>query len=118
MSDTEKVEWLATEMMGEEWKRENTYWNRLRVDCGYGHEHVNWSPLYDWNHWRQVEEKVMEQDDKAGTHLLPDMMMLCGGRQSTTPDLAEYIGFMAFNYIKSDLPTRARALYLAYQSLQ
>jgi hypothetical protein len=48
------------------------------------------APLKDWNHWRQVEEKVMESDWRG-------IFMEKFNRQ-----LPEYL--------QADLPTRCRAL--------
>lgn len=122
MSDTEKVEWLATEVMGWEWheigkingsqatgawcileKPEEAFENDSSDDYAY-----DWNPLTNWNHWRQVEEKVME----IGQHL--KAVYIAEMHQAHSCTIAE----MSEAMLKADLSTRARCLYLAYQSLR
>lgn len=58
----------------------------------------------DWNMWRRVEEKVMEEGrlwDKFAQEVWEQGNCKFGG-----------------DMMKADLPTRARALYLAFQSLR
>ena len=64
--DTKIIERIAT-FMGWDWSTDEStddeditlYFTRGRNDT----IHVkaeNWNPLQDWNHWRQVEERIME----------------------------------------------------------
>ena len=114
-TEAEKLEWLATEVMG--WKRgahpdgitaraEWWYIGSVAIRPAYKNRSRGvWNPLTDWGHWRQVEEKVMEdgrlhiaytfQFDQYGAPLNPIMA-----------------------YLKTDLPTRAQVLYNAYSSLK
>lgn len=57
----------------------------------YG-EGLGWNPLTDWNHWRMVEEKVME-DERLWQQFM----------DSFRP-------FALLEYMKADLPTRVDAL--------
>ena len=108
MSDTEKVEWLATEVMG--WKRmpyqevpqEWVCDGKTMAICR------DWNPLTDWNHWRQVEEKVMEDEDLFDEY----RGQLFDLARAESPHLLTG----AESMIRSDLPTRGRALYSAFQS--
>lgn len=93
MTDQQKVEWIAEEVM--EWERSPS-WEYGVVDPDYS---LPFEPLGNWNHWRQVEEKVMgdnELDDAYFAHVM---------------NTNEY-------FPKVGLATRARALYLAFQSLR
>ena len=98
MGATERVEWLARGVM--EWQKEvddedgYPWWvdkNGRMTDC------MTWNPLTDWNHWRQVEQEVMEDEDlwNAYWDFMDEVM-------NRSPDLVE----------------RARCLWLAYQSLR
>lgn len=98
MTDQQKIEWLAVKVMG---------WRRIQTDRGFDwcdERHIKadgkyWNPLTDWNHWRQVEEKVMEDDrlmKRYGTSLRREM---------------ENVG-MTY-YFMPNLRTRTKALFLA-----
>lgn len=100
-SDQQKVEWLATNVMS--WKvleQPEGWTDHALVEQADGHVTQHWNPLTDWNHWRQVEEKVFN-DEK----LVAALNTVIGNYASD-------------RWMRSDLPTRARALYLAYQSLR
>jgi len=60
LSDQEKVEWLAVEVMG--WEKANYESDGLcyyRVgNKEYGVAELTWNPLKDWNHTMQVVMKV------------------------------------------------------------
>ena len=118
LSAQDQIEYLATKVMG--WtvkEQEHIYHNRcypklpkqyvkLYLD-GSGHcvqQDDTWFPLTDWNHWRQVEEKVME------TKLLWSQF-LCAIRE-TDPKLN-----LCGEYMKTDLPTRVSCLISAHQEL-
>lgn len=66
-----------------------------------------WSPLTDWNHWRQVEEKVME-DEKL---IKAFMAQLVTG----TGKASRY--WHTHPYLKANLPTRVDALSAAHSLL-
>lgn len=92
MSEEEKVSWIATEVMG--W----TQWPWLH---DHDEEWKVWNPLTDWNHWRQVEEKVMV------------MKSPLWGKYLITLE-----GNNGFDFhMRADLPTRCQSLFLAYKSL-
>lgn len=56
----------------------------------------SWNPLKDWNHWRQVEEKVME--DESLFHLWITRI--------DQPPASS----VSWHYAKADLPTRCKSL--------
>lgn len=121
LSDEKIIECLATEVMG--WKKHSYTWKYIEdgkvqscKSCGSqehtGHnykwlldreeiERSGWNPLTDWNHWRQVEEKVIETE-WAWSQLVDYFRRWGGG----------WIGYM-----KADLPTRCRSLIAALDSL-
>lgn len=80
MTDKQKIEWLGEFADMQPWA----------VDDG-------WNPLTDWNHWRQVEEKVMEND-----RLLYKYIQFFWNKQEQWGQ----------KFVKADLPTRAKALFL------
>jgi len=55
-----------------------------------------WNPLKDWNHWRQVEEKIMEDGDLFGK------LVMSFGK--------DLFGQNIIKYLQADLPTRCKAL--------
>ena len=101
-SDSAIVERLAVEVMG--WVKGFEDDGRLYWSTGENAMQDTWNPLTDWNHWRQVEEKVMGMQFD---HLFFRLITM-RGRNSN--------GFV--NYIESDLPTRCRALLAALDSLK
>lgn len=114
MPDTEKVEWLATEVMG--WHKatiqkteRSFYWFEEKMMSPVAMPY--WNPLTDWNHWRQVEEKVMQNPDRFKA-FVKQLEIVC------EPSMQQSSWTIARLYVRADLPTRARALYLAYQSLR
>jgi hypothetical protein len=101
MTDTEIIERLAIEVVG-------------RTDFPQDKPGIydRWNPLTDWNHWRQVEEKVMENQT----------LWLEFRRQYNL--WSKQDDFRADNYdhhwkvyMKADLPTRCRALLSALDSI-
>lgn len=86
MSNAQKIERLAVEVMG---------WTGIVLET----MPKDWNPLADWNHWRQVEEKVMEDTELANIFLWPD------------PHSMQ-------QYIEADLPTRVDSLIAALDSLK
>lgn len=106
------IEWLATKVMG--WKKKplprslsrTNWWWQGEVPTeftafGYRNK-LDWNPLADWNHWRQVEEKVMENQA-----LFMDWM-LAMDKAKRNVSLS-----IVFSYLSNDPPVRAKALYLA-----
>ena len=72
LSQAEKIELIATEVMG--WEKKGKWWQSekslFEAPCsehstysheGYDHLHLEWNPYEDWSHWRQVEEKIIEK---------------------------------------------------------
>jgi len=61
LTDQQLISEVATHVMG--WKMEEGSWFDMKrpenhwwvSDCR------DWNPLTDWNHWREVEEKLMER---------------------------------------------------------
>jgi hypothetical protein len=101
------IERLATEVMGwlpvrdsEILVRENLFATNPQEPSHEWDYVVNWNPITDWNHWRQVELKVME--DIVLSALFEDLM----NERYTR-------GIMCI----ADLPTRAKALVDALDSL-
>jgi len=60
----------------------------------------DWNPLTNWNHWRQVEEKVMEDEELWGA-----LVKECSA--SATRYLEKW---SPYEYIMTDLHTRCKAL--------
>lgn len=111
MTDQQKVEWLATEVMG--WKLDE-----LRFAASYAFtdgtrkltsKTYYWNPLTDWNHWRQVEVVA------CNNHRLWHEFMHNLGINTTGTTVPSDCSKM---YVRTPLELRARALYLAYQSLR
>jgi len=91
MNEQQTKERLA-EFMG--WEKKNVMFKNGTTECFIGNNDVRpcslWNPLTDWNHWRQVEEKVMEDEELVYKFI----------RDFATTDI----------YMKADLPTRCKAL--------
>lgn len=106
-----KIAYLAEKIMG--W----SHWDHTSYDpCWYeaigggdGKYHLKsaWNPLTDWNHWRQVEEKVMGNEDLEFRYT-EELI-------SRTPARAATLSFTSA--WMADLPTRVDALISAHQSL-
>src|SRR5947208_1519299 len=100
-----QIEYLATKVMG---------WTRIQVQDPYwwdknGHgTHEAWNPLEEWNHFRQVEEKVMEDGE-----LVWAMLQQLDGMLSNK-DSQNRVGS---KYMRADLLTRVSALISAHQEL-
>lgn len=114
LTDEQIVERLA-EFMGWRLNEHGMYdtgrkGNKRWLDARY------WKPLRNWNHWRAVEEKIMKHDKLYGTYLLPGVMKACMGQRTRHLTTAEYIGFMAFDYVEADLRTRCLALLASLSS--
>ncbi len=129
MTEQQKIERLATEVMG--WGKKHVkdnpelsfqwwsdgeptfkYWKDVTVGEVDDMVHnsmvpeqaddihaLMWNPLTDWNHWRQVEEKVME-DERLKAWFFADF---CDEIET---------------YLQADLPTRVDALLAALDSLK
>lgn len=111
MTEEEKTDWIANNVMG--WTIDITgkkprYCRPLR---GGSVESWDFDPLHDWNHWRGVEEKVME-DEK----LMSAYLDFIDGTSVGYAQLSDGTLTMVNKVMKADLPTRAKALYLAMQS--
>ncbi len=119
MTAEEQIEYLATKVMG---------WDtRIEKDC-YGDEYmmVNWKdpyyaggvpkgwvtqsgfdPTSDWNHWRQVEIKALEDKALWNKYMLSFFPAFSSGAVS--------LGI--FVAVSSDLPQRVSALIQAHKEL-
>lgn len=108
MTKKEQIEYLATKVMG---------WRHEKVDAwidpsgkhgenfnGYRSVIMNYGfkPLTDWNHFRWLEEKVLEDDELV--------------RKIFKAIPVQEYG-MAGNYFRADLPTRVSAFISAHQEL-
>ncbi len=101
LSAQEKIEYLATKVMGWEVADYLSKDGKVLVRRDLTSRHASiFDPLTDWNHWRQVEEKVME-DEKLAKELFYE----------------QTISWTTTSYVKADLPTRVDALIAAHQSL-
>lgn len=99
-----KVEARGNGNMGKIWathdRDQNKHWDYA--------EDIRWDPTSDWNDFRAVEEKVME-DDFLFRAICTNVVLEKGIKHS---------GFGATDmYVIADLPTRCRALLAALDSL-
>ncbi len=101
-ADQQKREWLAIEILG--MIRVHTQSPFLFDKNGMGRP-ADWNPLIDWNAWREIEEKIME-DEQLFTEWV---WTIASPGMNARP--------VSLEFCEADLPTRARALYLAYSSL-
>lgn len=116
MTDGEKISWIAVEVMGwEKWETDRIghgkawCWMKSgRKTRAWDHADAYWSwnPLSDWNHWRQVSEEIgfKPENNILAVEFRRVLVSMVGD---------DVIGGM----LNADLPTRARALYLAFSSL-
>lgn len=125
MTKAELVEAVAVEVMGWE-KRLSSYvecryckvrdqksyqwWSQDMEPILYPVWCGKWNPLTDWNHWREVEEKIMEDDKRLRIFL--DVLEPKDGEED------EWGGWHAalMAYLKADLRTRCVAAILAVRS--
>lgn len=99
MTDEQIIERLATEVMGWTTEYVTELVDKMSVDEGVTlYLNDMWTPLTDWNHWRQVEERI------SGMLLI---------KYIRTLSLKEY----AADVIIADLPTRCKAILAALDSL-
>lgn len=81
MTDTEKVEWLATEVMG--WTHDPGYnrYDGSHSGEGWTDEHgnlvLNWEPLRDWNHTMQIVEKAVMDGHRFECDLTSTQLEIC-----------------------------------------
>lgn len=139
-TQAEKIERLATEVMG--WHYEEGHPLDVRHKIIFWRDSVGlvnrvngkhlvkermsdkddrcciWNPLTDWNHWRQVEEKVMRNPDLWATFI----MRLWKNKPASLPntELTSYEDDMlgVATCMNTDLPTRVDALLAALDSLK
>lgn len=128
MTDEERIAFLAMEVMGwEKRKNQNSFWFTKDIEndidamqlASWDEEkqpHLFWNPLTSWDDFRQVEEKVMED-----LNLWLEFMHVLFEELSPEPPEAvvdcDQTHAIA-SCMLADLPTRAKSLYLAHQSLQ
>lgn len=103
LTDEQKIAYLAEKVMG--WK----YHKDFAVEIPPMRGIRPWNPLTDWNHWRQVEEKIMYPKEDREWRLLE--------RFFETFDTKHGKGIPHL-VMKADLPTRVDALIQAHSSLQ
>lgn len=118
LSETAIIERLATEVMG--WEKcgawPNEHWCKFSgwKDGARNSEYIYpsaWNPLKSWDAWRQVEEKVMEDDKLLAKFILQFFHGFPMG------ELTARVAFNCFeHYMKADLRTRCRALLVALDS--
>lgn len=122
MTPTEQIEYLATKVMG--WhegkarrcgvcrwwwdESEENYMGARYARCD-DYDEV-WNPLTDWNHWRQVEEKVME-DEKLWRRFILKLVTATDTQFISNPEI------VIKEITKADLPTRVSALIAAHKEL-
>ena len=134
MTHEQKVEWLATKVMG--WRRgkpdehgylfedEDAWYEPDEDEPSYSADGCDrtdgmtaWRPMTDWNHWRQVEEKVMEDDDVFAHHMAKVIVLQWQKENGNTISISSRRGGVTFrrtlSLMRADLPTRCKALYLA-----
>ena len=124
MTDEQKIEWLAklegytndperVEAARPKNLSHSTYDNGWLTPSGKWIHELNRKYLTDWNHWRQVEEKIME-NELVFAKYTADLMWrpqheiaLYGGNRSgkVVPP--------CMHAFTADLLTRAKALFLA-----
>ena len=105
MDNSEIIERLAIEVMG--WRKDNDYGDEPEdywTDGFISHGRVEdgWNPLTDWNHWRQIEQKLTD------------------GSMENIELWAKSLGdkYSLYEYMEADLPTRCSALLAALDSLK
>ncbi len=111
-TDEQKIEWLAKEVMG--WKK--FHWEATgdysdwQKDGRFVCTCDSWNPLEDHNDFHELEKKVMEDEKLFGKYKRSFM---------TTDHIHPYIlNDNIYLYLKSDLPTKCKALYLAKKCSQ
>ena len=102
-TEAEQVEWIAVEVM--DWTHNKSCKNPMFNDHGKKIEEWDFCPLTNWNDFRLVEIKIMED-----LELWEEMM-------EQNYQLTNKRSFDVFSYWKTPLPKRCEALYLAYTSL-
>lgn len=119
LSAQEQIEYIATKIMG--WRREDNAWFDATTNDFQGlvesDYREDFRPLTDWNHWRQVEEKLMEDAMLFARFI---QQAWCN-KPKNIPDTKETIHPKSMRAIgcimNTDLPTRCQALIAAHQSL-
>lgn len=99
MTDEEKVSFLATKVMGWEVIK-GAYYYYVDPNGEETQTVDEWNPLTDHNHWREVEEKIMEDRKLLSAFL--------GKIETWSKDEMH-------SYLNADLPTRCKAAFLALQ---
>lgn len=106
----EKAEYIAVHIMG--WERDQHHcWtsnNKMlqHVRC------AEFNPHKDWNHWRAIEEKIMEGDTEHGSLHAKFLKNIHDAMYDTEIDY-RWVDL----YMKADLPTRVNCLIAAHKSL-
>lgn len=108
----EQVEYLARFMRYRirKCKKKNPYydWERETDEGGGWTSWEHWNPFINWNHWREIELKILEDEKLFGTLQLK----FCKDSSNL-----EQVVASAFHYTKADLPERVAALIQAHKQL-
>lgn len=80
---------------------------RWEGDPDESREAWQFHPESDWNHWREVEEKVMHNPLLIHPYVQNLGELHCPNAHNTKPE------WICYCVVKADLPTRAKALFLA-----
>lgn len=120
MTDEERITFLAEKVMG--WYKEHSHytggvWNWekegkpvcVATDNRPMMGKQVWNPLTDWNHWRELEEKIME-DDAIADIFFESVTGYSEGIKIFGHDL-----YWLNRYLCADLPARCKAAFLAMQ---
>jgi hypothetical protein len=110
MTPQAQIEYLATKVMG--WTVTRNIYGEYKMEPHIKainqYLGVGWNPLKDWNHWRQVEEKVMV-DNPLRTAYVKKFLLGTASKNNGLGCAKIMIGL--------DLPTRVSALIAAHQEL-
>lgn len=125
LTDDQIIERLATDVIGWTLVEEEEYQRRLKE-----YEDDPWlknneyrrailpqifNPLTDWNHWRQVEEKIME-DRKILESYIEEVVGVLLTRHIVEFQKGNFSS--AALMLLADLPTRCKALLAALDSIK
>jgi hypothetical protein len=117
MTPQAQIEYLATKVMGWEHKplpdslSDTEWWWERGKPTEYvlkRPKKMAWNPLADWNHWRQVEERMLNDDSANLIFAFLDILREAGEYTDAEPEWV---------YMDADLPARVSALIAVHQEL-
>lgn len=108
MTNEQIIERLATEVMGFVKKRVPTGWGWW--DSGKGEWQGLFDPTTDWNHYRQVEERILQMPDSLFSEFVLTVLRNQPHHVRYSTDTTKY-------YLKATLDQRCQALLSALDSL-